>query len=745
MFEKATARITTVSRVYLIIALFIALIFSLVLLIQVQMDTLTAIRAYVGGEGLWGKAQKDAVHSIEQYAVSHDEADYRAYLREIQVPLGDRKARIELQKDDPDIAVAQAGFVQGRNHPDDVESAVRFFRRFQHNAYMSKVIEHWTTGDRMIEELNGIAEALHKEITSGRNNPATIRSYLGRLDDINRKVTVEEDMFSSTLADASRWANDVARNLTYAIALLFVALGLGLSWPIITRIRTTEISLFESEERFRSIVEHVDDIIYTVEADGTFSSISPSCERMLGWRADEWMGRPFPLIVHPDDLPHMQELFLQAQAGKSLPIFQVRILTKSGGYLESEIMATPIHRGDSIVTLGVVRDITERKRAAQAIEESERKFRTILEVAVDGVLLADVQAHKFINGNRAICDMLGYQPEELYRVGVEDIHPPAALPEVLRQFEQILKGEISVARNLPVRRKDGSVFLADVSGAPMELAGRIVLVGIFHDVTERKQAEDEIRKLNEDLDAKVKQRTQQLLEAQDELLRKGKLAVLGQVAGSVGHELRNPLGVMSNAVYFLQTVLSDADETTREYLNIIKNEITSSERIVSDLLDSVRTKPPQAEAVGVAELIEQTLNKLSIPAAVTLKLDIPSTLPPLRVDALQIHQVLRNLISNGVEAMPQGGTLEIRAVADEAAKKITVSVRDSGVGMTAEQLGKLFQPLFTTKARGIGLGLVVVKNLTEANGGTVQVASEADKGTLFAVTLPAVEENGVSV
>ena len=221
--------------------------------------------------------------------------------------------------------------------------------------------------------------------------------------------------------------------------------------------------------------------------------------------------------------------------------------------------------------------------------------------------------------------------------------------------------------------------------------------------------------------------------------------MLGQVAGSVGHELRNPLGVMSNAVYFLQSVSSDADETTKEYLNIIKNEIANSERIVSDLLDSVRTKPPQPEALGLAELIAQTLHKCSVPPSVSVQLDIPATLPPLLVDAQQIHQVLRNLISNGIEAMPNGGTLEIGAEADAAAKMINVSVRDSGVGMTPEQLAKLFQPLFTTKPRGIGLGLVVVKNLTLANGGTIEVQSEAGKGTRFTVTLPAADAKEISV
>ena len=227
-----------------------------------------------------------------------------------------------------------------------------------------------------------------------------------------------------------------------------------------------------------------------------------------------------------------------------------------------------------------------------------------------------------------------------------------------------------------------------------------------------------------------------LRKTQDELVRNEKLAVLGQVAGSVGHELRNPLGVMNNAVYFLQTVLADADDSVKEYLDIIRSEIEGSERIVSDLLDSVRTKQPHAESVGVREMLEQILHKLSIPSIVTVKLDIPATLSPLRADALQIHQVLRNLISNGVEAMPEGGTLEIRAVEDVPAKTITVSIRDSGCGMTPEQLGKLFQPLFTTKARGIGLGLVVVKNLTEINGGHVEVQSEAGKCSTFFVTLP---------
>ncbi len=271
--------------------------------------------------------------------------------------------------------------------------------------------------------------------------------------------------------------------------------------------------------------------------------------------------------------------------------------------------------------------------------------------------------------------------------------------------------------------------LRDGQGKPVRMMGTVL------DITAHKQAEETIRQLNEELEAKVRERTRQLEEAQAALVRKERFAMLGQIAGSVGHELRNPLGVMSNAVYFLQTVLTDVDDTVKEYLKIIQNEITGSERIVTYLMDAVHTKPPSPGTVGVRELVTLTLSRFTPPPTVEVRLDIPESLPPVRVDAEQIHQVLRNLILNGVEAMPNGGTLDIRAK-DDPEGMVVISVSDGGVGMTAEQMGNLFQPLYTTKARGIGLGLVVVKNLTEANGGRVEVRSTVGKGTTFFIILP---------
>lgn len=276
---------------------------------------------------------------------------------------------------------------------------------------------------------------------------------------------------------------------------------------------------------------------------------------------------------------------------------------------------------------------------------------------------------------------------------------------------------------------------------------------------ERIKADGEIRKLNQRLELKMEERTKQLLEAREELVRKEKLAILGQLAGSVGHELRNPLGVINNALHFLKTVLPGSDETVHEYLDIIKSEVDNSERIISDLLDFSRTKPPRRQSITVKELISNCLEQRTPSEGVLINTDISETLPPVEVDPFHMAQVLRNLITNACQAMPGGGELSIsarRRGASEARKGpasetaaapgsragqdfIEISVADTGEGISPENLRKLFQPLFTTKAKGIGLGLVVSKKLTEANGGRIGVESRPGTGTKFTVSLPATE------
>ncbi|HEX9023988.1 MAG TPA: ATP-binding protein [Geobacteraceae bacterium] len=277
---------------------------------------------------------------------------------------------------------------------------------------------------------------------------------------------------------------------------------------------------------------------------------------------------------------------------------------------------------------------------------------------------------------------------------------------------------------------------------------------------ERRGELAELRAMRRELEERVAQRTHELMKAQEELDRSERLAVVGRLAGSVGHELRNPLGVMSNAVYFLKTLLADGNDTIREYLEIIRQEIENSQRIISDLLDFSRNRPPQLRTVMLREMVHESLRKCVIPGNIELHADIPDSLPPVEIDPLQMGQVFQNLVVNAVQAMPKGGSVRIsarlvqgsgneeRGTKDNSIEHgtlnvghdtdlVEISVADTGEGIAEENMRKLFQPLFTTKLRGVGLGLVVCRNLTEANGGRIDVESRPGKGATFTVTLPA--------
>jgi len=256
-----------------------------------------------------------------------------------------------------------------------------------------------------------------------------------------------------------------------------------------------------------------------------------------------------------------------------------------------------------------------------------------------------------------------------------------------------------------------------------------------------------VRRSHQELEGEVRKRTSDLEGAlselrltQEELVRKERLATLGQLASSVGHELRNPLGVMANAVYYLEAVQTDPPAKVKEYLGILRKQVFVSEKIVSDLLDFARVKPPQRAHVTVAELVDEALARVSVPERVRVEREVPDDLASADVDPMQVAQILLNLLTNAVQAVEdQGGSLSIRGVADGAFVRIAVS--DDGVGVPAADRDRIFEPLFTTKARGIGLGLSVSRSLARTNGGDLILAPEDGSGTTFVLDLPKAEEH----
>ncbi|HMJ17100.1 MAG TPA: ATP-binding protein [Gemmatimonadaceae bacterium] len=292
------------------------------------------------------------------------------------------------------------------------------------------------------------------------------------------------------------------------------------------------------------------------------------------------------------------------------------------------------------------------------------------------------------------------------------------LREIVLAANGISEGDYS--RRATVSRQDEMGFLADA----------------FNGMA------NEIEDSQRELEARVTARTSELEtalgelhEAQETLVRKEKLAMLGVLAGGVGHELRNPLGVMTNAVYYLGAVLKDGPAEVKEYLGILGTQISLAEKIVGDLLDFARIRPPEFETVSVRQVVDEQLARAGSLEGVAVKHDFPSDLPRIRVDRIQIGQVVLNLITNALQAMNGNATLTFRGrlAADGL---VRLDVIDNGTGITPAQMERLFEPLFTTKTRGIGLGLAVSRRLAQANGGVISVESTPGAGTTMSVTLP---------
>jgi signal transduction histidine kinase len=263
--------------------------------------------------------------------------------------------------------------------------------------------------------------------------------------------------------------------------------------------------------------------------------------------------------------------------------------------------------------------------------------------------------------------------------------------------------------------------------SPLELLARV------RAFLRLKKAEDALRQHAGHLEEMVAARTQELRAVQEQLMRREKLALLGQISGSIAHELRGPLASISNAIYYLKMILPP-DQNTLEYLQIINAEIHKSEQIISGLLSFTKTANIDRQPVVVFELVNAALENNPVPDGISMTRHIPDDLKRVYIDPQQISLVLDNLITNAYQAMPQGGKMTISAIPHD--KAVNLVIADTGSGITPENLIKIFEPLFTTKKNGIGLGLSLSKMLVEANSGAITVESEANQCSSFTLTLP---------
>jgi PAS domain S-box-containing protein len=395
---------------------------------------------------------------------------------------------------------------------------------------------------------------------------------------------------------------------------------------------------------------------------------------------------------------------------------------------------TPVPDGSGAVVVAH-EDITEHRRVEEALRQSEENLRLLIERSPVPMSVANRNGEVEF-ANDSLVKVFGYMREDIRTV---EQWWAAAYPDPKYRMEAMntwmesggmaYTGTIT-PHEYRVTCRDGSVRTVEISGA--HIGGKDLV--IFNDITGRKRSEEAVKAYSEHLAELVAERTSELHAAQEELIRNERLATLGQFAGSVGHELRNPLGVISNAVYYLQAVLENPDDTTREYLEMIAREVRNAEKTICDLLEISRNRPPEKRLVSVQELVNEALLGQTCWENVEVHTEIAADLPAVHVDSRQMVQVIGNLVANAFQAMPDGGSLMLAARQDEGG--VALNVVDTGIGMSRELMARIFEPLVSTKPRGIGLGLTLSRRLAELNGVRIEVDSAEGKGSRFCIIFP---------
>jgi len=389
------------------------------------------------------------------------------------------------------------------------------------------------------------------------------------------------------------------------------------------------------------------------------------------------------------------------------------------------------------------------RRSLQGVE-LESIGQQILEIATgqteaDGALLF-VQDEE---GRVVLRKMLGrfaLQPQLAEAVLQLDFHEDtflisrndASLPEVAEAMRAYGAGALLCAPLQVPSRTVGELVLSrahtDRMFGPADLELASVLAAHSAALLENARLMARMEEWNRELEVAVRERTQELERAQEQLLRTERLATVGELGAGIAHELRNPLGVINNSIYYLRLRLRDADDKVQKHLAIIEREVQAANDIITGLMSFVRVAEINPVPISPNDLVIQTLERATLPDNVRVVTRLEEDVAQVMLDVGKMEQVFLNLINNAVQAMPEGGELCISTECRDG--RVFFHFSDQGGGIAPELQQRIFEPLFTTKAKGIGLGLSIVRILVEAHRGEIQVQSEPGKGATFTVSLP---------
>lgn len=490
----------------------------------------------------------------------------------------------------------------------------------------------------------------------------------------------------------------------------------------VTEERRAARQLKESERHFRDLIENSTDLVTVIGIDGRITYLGPSLERLLGYRPEEMLGRSVFDFLHPNDVAGARATLEEVVAHPGLMLTaEVRFRHRDGRWRWLEGTGGVLSRdGQRLGILVNSRDITERRAVQRALSESEESFRNLFD-SVTEMIFIQGDDRLLINVNQATCAILGYSREEL--IGKSPAELAASEQEDTRHhFQAVLRGE-SRHFEWRARRSDGSTALTEISLTPGRYMGQDVVIGVGRDVTGQRRLEE------------------RLLQAQ-------KLEAVGRLAGGVAHDFNNVLtAILGNA----QMLLAERrdDEMLTEDLTSIMEAAQRASALTRQLLAFGRQQIIRPRIVDLNDVIRRA-EKLVRPLlgeARRLELRLSDELPNVESDPGQLEQILLNLVMNAVEATADDGmirlTTTVRAVEGGGTESdappglyVVLRVEDDGSGMTAEVRAQAFEPFYTTKTHGSGLGLSTVYGIVRQSGGHIAIESAAGAGTRVDVLLP---------
>jgi len=520
----------------------------------------------------------------------------------------------------------------------------------------------------------------------------------------------------------------------------------------ITARRRAEEALGKSQRRYETLFEWANDGILTMQGD-RFTACNRRALEIIGRPEEQVVGRA-PGDISPETQPDGRRSeekavdILQAVYAGTPRVFEWRHIRGDGTEVDVEVSLNRVDIEDEPALLCLWRDITERKQAQRELEATWNLLRAAIEQTPAGVIVAEAPDARIRLANAAALGIRGgaqnsltgipmSEHREAWRVLDPDGDPVRA--EELPLSRAILRGETTRDQELLIERDNGERRWVSASAAPVRGAtgGIIAGVVVFPDITERKRAAEELARYREHLEELVRERTAEVEAAHRELVRKERLAVLGQLTATVSHELRNPLGTIRTSMYSIDERVRGRGLGVERALDRAERNIQRCDAIIEELLDYTRATRLRRVMTGLDEWLTGVLAEQSFPEGIGLTLNLRSA-ARVAIDHDRLQRCLNNVVGNACQAMaesePPGGELVVGSAAD--GHRVVVTVCDNGPGMPAETLRRVFEPLFSTRSFGVGLGLPIVKQIMEQHGGGVEIESQEGEGTAVRLWLP---------